>query len=241
MSLNPFTQFKVRSLVDLSLFDYDISFTNSSLFMCIAVFLIGTFCYFSSRSVALIPGKLQSSMEILFEFVDDTLVSSAGKSSRVFFPFIFTIFSFITTLNVLGLVPYGFSVTGQLIVTFAMAALVFITVVISGFIRHGIKFFSLFLPHGTPMCIAPLMIVIELFSFLVRPVTLSLRLAGNMIAGHVLLKVLGGFVIMMGIGGLFPLAFMVVMVGFEFFIAILQAYIFTILTCVYLNDAVNLH
>ena len=241
MSLNPFNQFKVRSLVDLSLFDYDISFTNSSLFMCIAVFLISVFCYFSSRSVALIPGKLQSSMEILFEFVDDTLESSAGKSSKMFFPFVFSIFCFITTLNVLGLVPYGFSVTGQLIVTFAMAALVFLTVVISGFIKHGIKFVSLFLPHGTPICIAPLMIVIELFSFLVRPVTLSLRLAGNMIAGHVLLKVLGGFVIMMGIGGLFPLAFMVVMVGFEFFIAILQAYIFTILTCVYLNDAVNLH
>lgn len=241
MSLNPFDQFKVRELVDLSLFGHDVSFTNSSLFMFIAVFVVGAFCYFASRSVALVPGKLQSAMEIWYEFIEETLVGSAGKSSKVFFPFIFTLFSFVLTLNVLGMMPYSFSVTSQLIVNFAMAVVVFFIVIIAGFVRHGLKFLSLFLPHGAPACIAPLLIIIELFSFLVRPVTLALRLGGNMIAGHVLLKVLGTFVILMGVGGVLPISFMVVMMGLEFFVAMLQAYIFAILTCVYISDAVNLH
>ena len=192
MSLNPFDQFKVRSLVDLSLFDQDISFTNSSLFMFIAVFLVGAFCYFASRSVTLIPGKLQSSMEIWFEFVEETLVESAGKSSKGFFPFIFTIFSFVTTLNVLGLLPYSFSVTSQLIITFAMAIVVFFAVIITGFVKHGIKFLSLFLPSGTPAYIAPLMVLIELFSFLVLIIfatshVKAIEFQGKFTQGHFIL------------------------------------------------------
>lgn len=241
MSLNPFAQFQVKSLIDISFLGYDISFTNSAMFMLIAVVLVGSFFYFSSRSLALVPGKLQSSAELIFELVDNTLHEAAGKSSKSFFPFVFTLFTFVLTLNLLGMMPYGFTVTSHVIVTFAIAAMVFIAVTVTGFVKHGLKFLSLFLPHGTPVYIAPLMILIELFSFLSRPVSLSIRLAGNMIAGHVLLKVLGGFVVMMGVYGIVPMPFMVVMIGFEFFVAILQAYLFTILTCVYLNDAINLH
>lgn len=241
MSLNPFAQFQIKSLVDISLFGYDISFTNSAMFMLIAVVLVGGFFYLSFKSATIIPNKLQSSAEMIFEFIDNTLYEAAGKSSKPFFPFIFTLFTFVLVLNLLGMMPYGFTVTSHVIVTFAMATMVFIAVTITGFVKHGLKFLSLFLPHGTPVYIAPLMILIELFSFLSRPISLSIRLAGNMIAGHVLLKVLAGFVVMMGVYGIVPIPFMVVMVGFEFFVAILQAYLFTILTCVYLNDAINLH
>jgi F-type H+-transporting ATPase subunit a len=139
------------------------------------------------------------------------------------------------------MMPYGFTVTSHISVTFAIAVAVFLAVTITGFVKHGLHFLSLFLPQGTPIYIAPIMIVIELFSFLSRPISLAVRLAGNMIAGHVLLKVLAGFVVMMGVWGFLPIPFMVIMVGFEIFVAILQAYLFTILTCVYLNDAINLH
>lgn len=241
MSLNPFAQFQIHSLIDISLFGYDVSFTNSAMFMLIAVVLVGGFFYLSSRSLALVPGKLQSSAELVFELVDNTLHEAAGKSSKPFLPFVFTLFTFVLTLNLLGMMPYGFTVTSHVVVTFAIAIMVFLAVTVTGFVKHGMKFLSLFLPQGTPIYIAPLMILIELFSFLSRPISLSIRLAGNMIAGHVLLKVLGGFVVMMGVYGVVPMPFMVVMVGFEFFVAILQAYLFTILTCVYLNDAINLH
>ena len=184
---------------------------------------------------------LNYKIELIFEFVGNTLHEAAGKASKPFFPFIFTLFTFILTLNLLGMMPYGFTVTSHVSVTFAIATMIFLAVTITGFAKHGLKFLSLFLPHGTPMYIAPLMILIELFSFLSRPVSLSIRLAGNMIAGHVLLKVLAGFVVMMGVYGIVPIPFMVVMVGFELFVAILQAYLFTILACVYLNDAINLH
>lgn len=241
MSLNPFAQFQIKPLIDISFFGYDISFTNSALFMFIAVALVGGFFYLSFKSATLIPNKLQTAAELMFEFIDNTLYESAGKSSKPFFPFIFTLFTFVLTLNLLGMMPYGFTVTSQVVVTFAIATMVFVAVTVTGFVKHGLKFLSLFLPHGTPVYIAPLMILIELFSFLSRPISLSIRLAGNMIAGHVLLKVLGGFVVMMGVYGIVPIPFMVVMVGFEFFVAILQAYLFTILACVYLNDAINLH
>ncbi|MGB4192279.1 MAG: F0F1 ATP synthase subunit A [Rickettsiales bacterium] len=241
MSLNPFDQFTVRPLINLSILEHDISFTNASLFMMTSVLVISLFLYLASRNASIIPNKLQGAAELLFEFVDNTLTEAAGKSARVFFPFVFTLFTFLLILNVSGLLPYGYTVTSQLVITFALAILVFIAVIITGFIKHGIGFLSMFLPKGTPIYIAPLMILIELFSFLVRPISLCIRLAGNMVAGHVLLKVLGTFAILMGAAGLLPILFMVIMVGFELFVAILQAYIFTILTCVYLNDAINLH
>lgn len=241
MSLNPFDQFQVKKILDLSLFGYDISFTNSAMFMVIAISIICIFFIYVSRRVSIIPNKSQALAELIFEFTNNTLSEAAGESSKKFAPFIFALFSFIFILNVMGLLPFGFTVTSQLIITFALAIIVFSIVIVFGFAMHGLKFLSLFMPKGTPIFIAPLMIIIELFSFFVRPISLSIRLAGNMIAGHVLLKVLGTFVLLMGIAGLFPLSFMVIMIGFELFVAILQAYIFTMLTCIYLNDAINLH
>ncbi len=241
MSFNPFHQFEVHPLVKLFVAGQDISFTNSSLFMMLAMLLVSVFLYFASRKHALIPGKFQSAAEVIFLFTNNTLTSSAGHKSKPFFPFVFTLFMFILTLNLLGMLPYGFTVTSHFVVTLALAALVFLAVTITGFFKHGLHFFSLFLPHGTPLWLAPILFVIEFLSFLSRPISLSIRLAGNMLAGHVLLKVLASFVVAMGVGGILPVAFMMVMVGFEIFVAILQAYIFTILTCVYLNDAINLH
>jgi len=241
MSFNPFHQFEIFPIVQLSLAGHDISFTNSALFMVAAVLIIVGFFYFSARCATIVPGKLQSTAEVIFQFIDNTLFESAGHKGKAFFPFIFTLFTFLLTLNLLGMMPYGFTVTSHVIVTFAIAAAIFILVTLTGFIKHGLHFLSLFLPQGTPIWLAPILFIIELLSFLSRPISLSIRLAGNMLAGHVLLKVLASFVIMMGIGGILPIPFMVVMVGFEVFVAVLQAYIFTILTCVYLNDAINLH
>jgi F-type H+-transporting ATPase subunit a len=241
MSFNPFHQFEIHPIIKLSLAGYDISFTNSALFMMMAVLLVSSFFYLAVRKATLVPGKLQSMAEITFQFIDNMLLESAGAKAKPFFPFIFTLFTFLLALNLCGMMPLGFSVTSHIAVNFVLAAFIFILVTVTGFVRHGLHFFSLFLPQGAPMFIAPLLIVIEFFSFLSRPVSLSIRLAGNMIAGHVLLGVLASFVVMMGIGGIIPMPFMVIMVGFEFFVAILQAYIFTILTCVYLNDAINLH
>jgi F-type H+-transporting ATPase subunit a len=241
MSFNPLQQFKVFPIIPLSVAGYDVSFTNSALFMVVAVALIFGFFFLSSRHANLVPGKFQNVAEIIFEFIEVTLLESAGHKGRAFFPFVFTLFIFILTLNLLGMMPYGFTVTSHIIVTFAIAALVFILVTVTGFIKHGVHFISLFLPKGTPIWLSPILFIIELLSFLSRPISLSIRLAGNMLAGHVLLKVLASFVVMMGGAGILPIPFMMIMVGFEIFVAILQAYIFTILTCVYLNDAINLH
>ncbi|MEK6733812.1 MAG: F0F1 ATP synthase subunit A [Pseudomonadota bacterium] len=241
MLLNPFHQFEITPLIKLSIAGYDVSFTNASLFMMLGIALLLTFIYSATRKASIIPGKLQCAAEILYEFVESTLIGSTGKKGKIFFPFVFTLFNFVLILNLLGMMPYGFTVTSHIIVTFILAAIVFTIVILTGFIKHGLHFLSLFLPNGTPLWLAPILIVIELFSFLARPISLSIRLAGNMLAGHVLLKVLGAFVAMMGMIGFLPIPLMVIMVGFEIFVAVLQAYIFAILTCVYLNDAINLH
>jgi F-type H+-transporting ATPase subunit a len=241
MSFNPFHQFEVHSVADLSLLGHDISLTNSGIFMLAAVICVSSFFYFSMRKARLVPTKLQSTAELIFQFAESTLIETAGNKAKAFVPFIFTLFTFILALNLFGMLPYGFTVTSQIIVNFALAAVIFFMVIIIGFVKHGLHYLSLFLPEGTPKALAPLIIIIELLSFLARPVTLTMRLAGNMLAGHVLLKVLASFVIMMGMWGFFPIPFIIIMSGFEIFVAVLQAYIFTILTCVYLNDAVNLH
>ncbi len=241
MSFNPFHQFEVYKVINLSLANYDISLTNSAIYMLAALSCITAFFCFAMKNAQLIPGKIQSSAEILFQFVENTLLETAGSKAKSFVPFIFTLFMFILTLNLFGMLPYGFTVTSQIIVNFAIAIAIFFMVIIVGFVKHGFHFLNLFLPEGTPKIFAPLIIIIELLSFLSRPITLTLRLAGNTLAGHILLKVVASFVILMGIWGFIPIPFIMIMSGFEFFVAILQAYIFTILTCVYLNDAINLH
>lgn len=242
MSHSPLDQFKIKEIIDIDLLGYDISLTNSSLFMLLSGAFIFVYFSLAFRGKKLIPTRLQASGEMMYGMISNMLEQNVGSKGRKFVPLIFTLFMFILTCNLLGMMPYGFTVTSHISVTFAIAMMVFILVTLLGIYLHGLHFFSLFLPAGTPWWLAPLMVVIELFAYLARPVSLSLRLAANMVAGHVLLKVMAGFVISMAIYLKFlPIPFIVVLIGFEIFVAVLQAYIFTILSCVYLNDAINLH
>jgi F-type H+-transporting ATPase subunit a len=180
--------------------------------------------------------------EVLYNAIKDTLKNNAGEKAEKFMPIIFSLFLFILSCNLFGMLPYSFTATSHIAITFGLAMFVFLVITCVGFINHGLHFLSLFLPQGVPLWLAPLMIIIELFAYLARPISLSLRLAANMVAGHVLLKVLAGFVFMLPVLlKLFPVPVIMVLIGFEIFVAILQAYIFTILACVYLNDALNLH
>jgi F-type H+-transporting ATPase subunit a len=239
-SHSPLAQFEVFPLVPLQLAGHDISFTNASLWMMLAIFAASIVMFMGIRQRALVPNRWQSASEMLVEFVSGILRENAGKEGMKYFPLIFTVFMFILFCNLLGMIPTSFTVTSHIIVTFAMAAVLFCGIILIGLAKHGLHFFSLFLPKGTPLWMAWLMIIIELVSFLARPVSLSIRLAANMLAGHLLLKIIGGFV-MIGLLGVFPFAFLLIFTGFEIFIACLQAYIFTLLACIYLNDALHLH
>ncbi|MES2214922.1 MAG: F0F1 ATP synthase subunit A [Pseudomonadota bacterium] len=242
MSHNPLSQFELKTLVPISVAGHDFSFTNSSLIMVTIVVLISTFLARALRAEAMVPSRMQASAELLYNFICDMLNANVGPGGKPFLPLVFSLFIFILMCNLFGMLPYSFTVTSHIIITFALAGLIFITVTVTGFMRHGSHFLSVFLPKGTPWWLVPLMIIIELFAYLARPVSLSLRLAANMTAGHIMLKVMAGFVItLMLLLKPLPIPIMIVLIGFEILIAILQAYIFTILSCVYLHDAVNLH
>ena len=242
MKHSPLDQFKVKEIANIQLFDHDIILTNSAVFMILAGLSIALYFILAFRGNKLIPTRLQLSGELFYGLITDTVNQNVGPKGKKFVPLMFTLFMFIMTCNLFGMIPYGFTVTSHISVTFALAMLVFLLVTLLGFALHGFHFFSLFLPAGTPWWLAPLMVIIELFTYLARPVSLSLRLAANMVAGHVLLKVVAGFVVSMAFYlKIFPIPFISVLIGFEIFVAILQAYIFTILSCVYLNDAINLH
>ena len=194
------------------------------------------------HSRALVPARLQSVAELGYEFIANMVRDNVGTDGKKYFPFVLTLFIFILFCNMLGMVPYSFTPTSHIIVTFAMAAFVFLGVTLIGFCKHGAKFLSLFVPEGVPIVLLPLLVPIEIISYLIRPLQLSIRLFANMMAGHTMLKVFGGFVVMLGIlGGWAPLAFIVAFTGLELLIAFLQAYVFAILTCIYLNDAVHMH
>ena len=242
MAHNPLDQFKIKELVNLHIFGYDISITNSSLFMLLVGAFTSFYLILALKNKKLIPSRMQISGELVYGLISNMLEQNVGANGKKFVPLIFTLFLFILTCNLFGMIPYGFTVTSHISITFALAMMIFLLVTLVGIYLHGFRFFSLFLPKGTPWWLAPLMIVIELFTYLARPVSLSLRLAANMVAGHVLLKVMAGFVVSMAIYfKILPIPFIVILIGFELFVAILQAYIFTILSCVYLNDALNLH
>ncbi|MCH7691898.1 MAG: F0F1 ATP synthase subunit A [Proteobacteria bacterium] len=239
---NPLAQFEITTLVPIQLGGVDASFTNSGLFMVLAVTAITLFLTLGMRAHRLVPGRWQSMAELSYEFIAGMVRDNVGTEGRPYFPFIFSLFMFILFANLIGLVPYSFTFTSHIIVTFAMAITVFVGVTVIGIVRHGLRFFTLFLPKGVPMAMAPLLIPIEIVSYLSRPVSLSIRLFANMMAGHTMLKVFAGFVVPLGIlGGWAPLAVDVALTGFEFLVAVLQAYVFTILTCLYLNDAIHLH
>ena len=243
MAANPMSQFNVNKIgPEIKLGGVDLSFTNASLFMLITVTTILLFLYLSTKDKKIIPNKLQLLSEILYNFVAKMISDTAGSKAKPYFPFIFSLFVFVLMCNMIGMVPYSFTVTSHIIVTMVLALFIFIAVTVIGFLKHGFKYLSIFVPKGVPVILLPLITVIEIISYLSRPVSLSVRLFANMMAGHTMLKVFGGFVISLGLlGGWLPLSFSVALTGLEILVAFLQAYVFAILTCIYLNDALNLH
>ncbi|MEP9397034.1 F0F1 ATP synthase subunit A [Mesorhizobium sp. KR2-14] len=246
MSNDPIHQFHISKLIPIEVGGYDFSFTNSSAFMVATVVAAGAFLFLTTTSRGLIPSRMQSISELSYEFVASMLRDAAGSQGMRFFPLVFSLFMFVLVANLLGLFPYFFTVTSHIIVTFALALLVIGTVVVYGFAKHGFGFLKLFVPSGIPAILVPLVVVIEIISFLSRPVSLSVRLFANMLAGHITLKVFAGFVTSLsalgavGIAGsILPLMMTVAITALEFLVAFLQAYVFAVLTCMYLNDAVH--
>ena len=243
MATNPMHQFNVYRIgPEVKIAGIDISFTNSSLFMLLSAGAICIFLLLGTREKKLIPGKIQLVAEMFYNFIAKMISDTAGSKAKPYFPFIFSLFMFVLFCNMVGMFPYSFTVTSHIIVTLIMAMFIFVAVTIIGFIKHGFKYLKIFVPSGVPVLLLPLITVIEIISYLSRPVSLSVRLFANMMAGHTMMKVFGGFVISLGIiGGWLPLSFSVALTGLEILVAFLQAYVFAILTCIYLNDALNLH
>jgi F-type H+-transporting ATPase subunit a len=243
--VDPLHQFQIRTLVPINIAGFDVSFTNSSLWMAIAVACAYLLIMAGTRQHAMVPGRLQSVVELLYEFVAGVLRDAAGREGMRYFPIIFTIFIFILLGNLLGLIPGSFTFTSHIIVNFAMALTVVVAVTVLGFVIHGWHFLGFFVPGGAPKYMLPLLVPIEVISYCVRPISLSVRLFVNMMAGHAMLDVFAAFVIALGgyfvIPGIAPLAINVALYGFEFAVCFLQAYVFTVLTCIYLNDAIHMH
>ena len=240
---SPLEQFAIQDLTAplFSIGGHHIAVTNSAVFMMGAVVLSSGLLLAGAGKGAMIPGRIQAMSELFYEFIANMIRDNVGSGGKKFFPFIFTLFIFTLFGNILGMLPYGYTFTSQIAVTFFMAMVVFLGVTLIGLFKHGLHFFSLFFPHGAPLFTAPILIPIELVSYLSRPISLSVRLFANMTVGHVLLKVLAGFVVALGIFGVVPLVVLVAITALELLVALLQAYLFTILCCIYLNDALHLH
>ena len=239
--IDPIHQFEIVPIVQIQIAGLDLSFTNSSLWMVIAAVISTALLTLSMRGRALVPGRWQSVAELLYLTIANMVRDNVGSEGRKYFPFIFTLFMFLLIGNVQGMIPGSFTFTSHLIVNFALAAVIFIAVTVIGIARHGTHFLRLFFPEGAPLWTAVILVPIELVSYLSRPISLSVRLFANMLVGHTLLKVMAGFVLLMGVFGVVPLAVLVGITALEFLVAVLQAYVFTILTCIYLHDAIHLH
>jgi F-type H+-transporting ATPase subunit a len=248
MAADPIHQFRIVDLFPIiKIGNTEIAFTNSALLMLVAVVGLTVFLVGATARRSLVPSRLQSAAEISYEFVATTIRSTAGAEGMKFFPFVFSLFMFVLTLNMLGLIPYSFTVTSHIIVTAALAFTVFLTVLIYGLLRHGLHFFNLFVPKGVPIYILPLIVAIEILSFISRPISHSVRLFANMLAGHITLQVFAGFIILLGtglgalgwVGSVLPFTMIVILMALETLVAFLQAYVFAILTCIYLNDAIH--
>ncbi|HUO93724.1 MAG TPA: F0F1 ATP synthase subunit A [Rhizomicrobium sp.] len=247
---SPMEQFSIRPLLENGVHHFhkhDFIFTNQSLWMCIVVGVSALFLTLAAARPRLVPSRMQSVAELTYEFVANMIRQAAGEDGMIFFPFVFTIFVFVLFSNFFGLIPGSFTVTSQIAVTFALACLVIVTVIITGFVKHGLGFLKLFVPHA-PIYLLFLLVPIELISFFTRPISLSVRLFANMLAGHTMLKVFASFVIALGAaGGIFtaisiaPMLLIVAITALELLVAFLQAYVFAILTCIYLNEALHLH
>jgi F-type H+-transporting ATPase subunit a len=248
MTIDPIHQFHIINLFKIGqIGGHEIYFTNASAYMLLAVVIISVLMIGGSAGKQLVPGRFQSVAEITYEFVASTIRSTAGSEGMKFFPLIFSLFMFICVSNLVGIIPYAYTISSQIIVTAALALLVFFTVLIYGLYKNGLKFFKIFVPSGIPIFVLPLVVFIEIFSFFLRPISHSVRLFANMLAGHIALKVFAGFVAMLGLAlgalgwasGVLPLALTVALTALELLVAFLQAYVFAILTCIYLNDALH--
>ncbi len=238
---NPLHQFTIERLIPLHIGPFDVSFTNSAAYMVAAVLIVTAFILLTTRQARLVPDRWQSVTELSYEFIANMIEENAGHGGERYFPFIFSLFMFILLGNLLGMIPYTFTYTSHIIVTFALAAIVFIGVTLIGIARHGLRFLTLFVPAGVPLWLMPILVPIEVISYFIRPFTLSIRLFANMVAGHTTLAIFAGFVVSLGIFGFLPLAVTVALILLELLVAVLQAYVFTILTCLYLHDALHLH
>jgi F-type H+-transporting ATPase subunit a len=244
---DPIHQFQIQDLAGpVNIGGYEIAFTNSALFMGISVAMVTGILIAAAAKGALVPGRLQSIGEMWYQFIENMVKNVLGHEGKTFFPLVFSLFSFVLMANMLGMFPYFFTVTSHVIVTAGLAVFVVGLVIVVGIAKHGLGWFKLFVPHGVPIVILPFISLIEIISFLSRPVSLGLRLFGNMLAGHIVLKVFAGFVVTLGtlgfggvIGAIAPLAMAVALTALEFLVAFLQAFVFAILTCVYLNDALH--
>lgn len=238
---SPLHQFTIEPIIPIHIGGIDASFTNSALLMTLAVAAVTALVVLTTRGAGLVPTRWQSVTELFYEFVANMVEENVGQEGRPYFPFVFTLFMFILFGNLLGMVPYSFTFTSHIIVTFALAAVVFIGVTLIGIFRHGFHFLGLFVPHGVPKLLLLLLVPIELLSYVIRPFTLSIRLFANMMAGHTMLIIFAGFVASLGVLGILPIAMDVFLVLLELLVAVLQAYVFAILTCLYLRDAIHLH
>jgi F-type H+-transporting ATPase subunit a len=245
--IDPIEQFNIEKIFTIGhIGNQEIAFTNSSAYMFGSVAVIALLMIGGVAAKQMVPGRLQSLAELAYEFVANAIRTTAGNDGMKFFPFVFSLFMLLSVSNIIGIVPYAFTISSHIIVTAALALLVFLTVVIYGFYKNGLKFLKIFVPSGIPIYILPLVVAIEIFSFFVRPVSHSVRLFANMLAGHITLKVFASFVTMLGafgflgwLGAMLPLALTVALTALELLVAFLQAYVFTILTCIYLNDAIH--
>ena len=238
---SPLHQFVIERLVPLHVGSLDLSFSNSALFMAVSVAVITAFLTLSMSGAKLVPTRWQSAAELSYEFIANMIRDNVGSAGKAYFPFVFSLFMFVLFGNLIGMVPYSFTYTSHIAVTFALAAFIFIGVTLIALARHGWHFFTFFAPKGMPLVLQMLLVPIEVISYLIRPMTLSIRLFANMMAGHPMLVIFAGFVVAMGVFGILPLALNVFFILLELLVAVLQAYVFTILTCIYLHDAIHLH
>lgn len=241
--IDPLKQFTIKKIIPIEFFGIDLSLTNAAIFMLLSTLIISVVMILGTKlSKNKKKNRFNAFVEMLYEFISNMIRDNCGTEGLKFLPFVLSLFMFVAIGNLLGMLPYSFTFTSHIISTFTLAAIVFIFVTVLGFIRHGIKYLGIFLPGGAPMFLAPILIPIELISYLTRPISLSVRLFANMMAGHMVLKIFASFVVLLGVaGGIVPLVMTVIITLFELFVALIQAYIFSILTCVYLHDALHVH
>ncbi len=242
---SPLDQFQIKPIVPIEIAGLNLAFTNSALWMTAAAAAAAFFLVSAASGAKIVPGRLQSAAEMLYEFIAGMVRENVGDEGKKYFPFFFTLFMFVLFGNLAGLIPGAFTFTSHIVVTFTMALIIFVTITLIGIARHGTHFLSLFFPSGAPLATAPILIPIEVISYMSRPISLSVRLFANMTVGHIIVKIFAGFVISLGaffvIPGVVPFSVLVGIMALEFFVAALQAYIFTILACIYLHDAIHLH